>query len=419
MINVLYLSYDGMTDPLGQSQVIPYLQGLTKQGYRFTIISFEKPERFDEGKDQLLTLLSNSDIHWVPLPYHRKPPVLSTLYDVYILRKKAHELHRKENFSIVHCRSYITALIGMAMKRKFGSKFIFNMRGFWADERVEGGLWNLNNPIYKCIYSFFKRKETQMLSHADYTISLTHAADEVIQNLDKIPNRPIPIKIIPCCVDVELFDNSKIRSNDKEDLRGRLNIQKGQPVLTYLGSLGTWYPIEEMLNFFKDLLRSDFSYLFLFITKTPQTIVYEQVEKLNIPHSKIRVVSANRQEVPLYLSLSTFSVFFYYPTFSKKATSPTKMGEIMSMGIPLVTNRGIGDSDAIVQESGVGVLTNLFHYQEAIDRVMQSSALPTEQIRAAAITHFSLSKGVAAYHEVYQQLMENDEMPQALSNIIR
>ena len=41
--NILYLSYDGMTDPLGQSQVLPYLIGLTKEGFTFHIISFEKP----------------------------------------------------------------------------------------------------------------------------------------------------------------------------------------------------------------------------------------------------------------------------------------------------------------------------------------------------------------------------------------
>ena len=83
------------------------------------------------------------------------------------------------------------------------------------------------------------------------------------------------------------------------------------------------------------------------------------------------------------------------------------MGEIMSMGIPLVTNRGIGDSDTIVQESGVGVLTDLYHYQEAIGKVVHGLAIPEEQIRTAAVTYFSLPKGVAAYGEVYQQLMKN------------
>ena len=47
---VLYVSYDGMTDPLGQSQVLPYILGLNKKGYQFTLVSFEKPERLEKGK---------------------------------------------------------------------------------------------------------------------------------------------------------------------------------------------------------------------------------------------------------------------------------------------------------------------------------------------------------------------------------
>ena len=33
------------------------------------------------------------------------------------------------------------------------------MRGFWPDERVEGGLWNLQNPLYKLVYNYFKKKK--------------------------------------------------------------------------------------------------------------------------------------------------------------------------------------------------------------------------------------------------------------------
>ena len=49
---VLYISYDGMTDSLGQSQVIPYLKGLSKKGYQFTIISCEKKENFEQNKEK-------------------------------------------------------------------------------------------------------------------------------------------------------------------------------------------------------------------------------------------------------------------------------------------------------------------------------------------------------------------------------
>src|SRR4051812_37566800 len=114
-VDVLYMSYDGMTDPLGQSQVIPYLQGLSKLGYHFTLISFEKKERFETSKELIGNLLKQSSIEWVPLVYTKSPPVLSTIYDVIRLRKKAFGLHRQKSFQIVHCRSYITSLVGLEL----------------------------------------------------------------------------------------------------------------------------------------------------------------------------------------------------------------------------------------------------------------------------------------------------------------
>ena len=142
MSQVLYLSYDGMTDPLGQSQVIPYIEGLSKLGYEFTLISFEKPERFEKFSKEISERLKRSNIDWVPLSYTKKPPVLSTVYDLWRMRKKAFALHAGKNFSIAHCRSYISAFVGLAMKKKFGTKFLFDMRGFYADERVDGKIWN-------------------------------------------------------------------------------------------------------------------------------------------------------------------------------------------------------------------------------------------------------------------------------------
>ena len=40
--NILYISYDGITDPLGQSQILPYISELSRKGLKFHLISFEK-----------------------------------------------------------------------------------------------------------------------------------------------------------------------------------------------------------------------------------------------------------------------------------------------------------------------------------------------------------------------------------------
>jgi len=84
---ILFISYDGMTDPLGQSQVIPYLSGLTAYGYEFTILSCDKVEQYKKNKEYLLKLLKPYNIQWVSIPYHKTPPVLSSILDYYTMKK--------------------------------------------------------------------------------------------------------------------------------------------------------------------------------------------------------------------------------------------------------------------------------------------------------------------------------------------
>jgi glycosyltransferase involved in cell wall biosynthesis len=427
---VLYLSYDGLTDPLGQSQILPYLTGLSTKGYNITVISAEKAENFTKRCEQIAHLAGTNRIRWQPIVYTKKPPVLSTLWDLGKMYRLALRLHQRHRFSIVHCRSYLTALLGLRLKERHGLKFIFDMRGFWADERVEGGLWNLSNPLFKRIFTFFKRKEEDFLRHADYTISLTHEGKQIIQQRPGLAN--IPIQVIPCCADTALF---KIPKKQKVKVLGRvgqhLDDRGGQGsaltddelldphtlpaasahppyTLSYLGSVGTWYLLDEMLRFFRRLLLHRPDAQFLFITPDNPRTIYEKAVRLGIPPGKIDVRPAERKEVPILLAQSQFSLFFIKPCFSKKASSPTKMGEVLAVGLPVICNAGVGDTDYLVEKYGVGTAVDAFTdaaFDEAIARMESLSQLPPEHFRQAALDYFDLQKGVALYHSVYQKLV--------------
>lgn len=409
MTNVLYITYDGLTDPLGQSQVLPYLIGLSKKGYSFHLLSCEKKKNFSEQQEKIKKLLHENNIHWHPLTYTKNPPVVSTLWDLWKMKRKAFLLQKKGKFQIVHCRSYIASLIGLQMKKKFKLKFIFDMRGFWVDERVEGGLWNLKNPLFKIIYKYFKKKEIEFLTLADYTISLTEAGKKELHQWKNIPNQPIPIEVIPCCVDTELFSPEKI---DKEKLqlsRASLKISENDFILSYLGALGTWYLLDEMLIFFKQLLAKKTDAKFLFITHEDRKTILTAAEKLNIPTDKIIVCKANRQEVPIFLSLSSASVFFIKPVFSKKASSPTKQGEVMCMGVPVICNSGIGDTDEIIKDTQAGIIIQDFNetdYAGAIEKIDILLNTDKKLISSKAEKIFSLENGVEKYANIYGKLKE-------------
>jgi hypothetical protein len=132
---VLYITYDGLTDPLGQSQILPYLKGLSNHNYQFTILSFEKKDRLEREKSTIEKLAKESGIEWVPMPFTSKPPLLAKFYDALQMRRKAVALQKERNFDMTHCRSYISADVGLHLKKRYGVPFFFDMRGFWADEK--------------------------------------------------------------------------------------------------------------------------------------------------------------------------------------------------------------------------------------------------------------------------------------------
>jgi hypothetical protein len=138
---ILYISYDGMLEPLGQSQVLAYLEPLASD-YRIHLISFEKPEDFvGAARDAMRSRLRAAGIGWHPQLYHRRPSALATAWDIAVGAAVATGLAIRHRLQVVHARSYVAALMALPLKRWLGRKFIFDMRGFWADERVDGGVW--------------------------------------------------------------------------------------------------------------------------------------------------------------------------------------------------------------------------------------------------------------------------------------
>lgn len=408
MPNVLYISYDGMTDPLGQSQVLPYLSGLSKRGYNITLISCEKPERYEQHKEVIQKICALANINWQPIPYTAKPPIISTIKDIRLLHKRAYQLHAKHGIDIVHCRSYISAMVGQNMKRRFGTKFLFDMRGFWPDERVDGGLWNRGNPLYNTIYKYFKKKEKQYLEQADHTISLTHAGKEVIHSWKHIGGQPVPVTVIPCCVDITLFNRETIAANQRAALFQKLQINPGQPVIGYVGSIGTWYMLDEMLQCLKVLLQKKPDAVMLFITTEPAEMVLSAARRLGVPERSIRITASTRTEVPHYISLMEFSIFFIKPCFSKTASSPTKQGEIMAMGTPVLCNSGVGDTAYVVGKYHSGIAIDDFSeasLEKALD-MMLSTTYDAAEIRKGAEDFYSLEQGINSYETVYRQLLK-------------
>jgi glycosyltransferase involved in cell wall biosynthesis len=400
--NILFISYDGMTDPLGQSQVLPYLTGLSKRGYKFTLLSCEKPERFAQHEALIRTITQNAGIDWQPISFTASPPILAKYYDLYRLQKRAEELHKEKNFAMAHCRSYVSAAIGLKLKEKFGLKFFFDMRGFWVDERVDGGLWKLDNPIYKLAYKSYKKKEAEYIRKADMIVSLTEAGKREMQTWPSYSGTPIGV--IPCSADFNLFE--LVTPERKLAGRKALGLPTEGLVVSYLGSISMWYMLDEMLELFALIKERIPGTRFLFITAEPAEVVFDAARKHNLTDADLVVRSAKRQEVPLFTGASDLNVFFIKQSYSKIASSPTKLGEILAMGIPVVCNDKVGDVAEIVAQADAGLAISEFSrpaYEQVVKAIPELLAKDPAQIRARALGYYSLDNAIASYAELYRQ----------------
>ncbi|MGZ3863970.1 MAG: glycosyltransferase [Bacteroidia bacterium] len=402
--SALFISIDGLTDPLGQSQILPYLTGLARKGFDITIVSCEKDINFMKNKNTVLSILQDAGIKWKYCFYNNKLPLVSQWLNYRTLKKLAQTEAKYNSPEIIHCRSYLPAMIGLSIKKKYGSKFIFDMRGFWANERIDGNIWKLSNPVHKRLFNYFKKKEKTLIQDADYIVTLASTGKKIVAEwLGNESSKPI--EVIPCCADTNYF--TIFPPEKKKEIRAKNGIANDALVIGYLGSIGTWYMLDEMLDFFSELKKKHKHALLFFVTQENPKSILEAAKKRNIDASSILVKAAARNEVPEYIATFNLGLFFIKPLFSKQGSSPTKMAEILSCGVPVITNAGVGDCDQIINETGCGVLVNEFtgtEYKKTVDKIDLLLNIPPEKLRQTSLEKFSLTKGIEQYEKIYNYL---------------
>ena len=391
---VLYVSYDGMLEPLGQSQVIAYLEKLTDAA-KFHILSFEKPADWadTERRAALERRLDTAGIDWHSLVYHKHPTVPATLFDIVKGTIAALWLALRHRVQIVHARSYIPALIGLVVKRITGAKLLFDMRGFWADERVDGGVWPKSGKIYRAM----KRLERRLLLGADHIVTLTHASRPVIEAFPYLADRPhASISVIPTCADLDLFSPD------------------GGPrpesyTLGHLGAISGNRMFDEVLTCFIELRKLRPDARLLVVNLGEHELARMMAREFGIPEETLKLVAAEHIEVPALIRQMNAGAAVNRPSFCEIARAPTRLAEYLGCGVPCLGNARVGDMESNLQDESVGAVISNFTKAErvrAVERLLELDADPETPMRcrAVALELFSLKSGVDSYRSIYREL---------------
>jgi glycosyltransferase involved in cell wall biosynthesis len=395
--DLIYISYDGMTDALGRSQVLPYLTGLAALGHRIRLVSLEKPALLDSGGEAVRRICRDAGIEWHPLRYRNRPPILSAMLNIGALRRKALRLHQERPADFTHCRSDLAGMAGLALKRRHGVPMLYDMRAFWPDERAEGGAWDQSKPLYRALFSYFKARQRELIVEADEIVMLAEEGRKAL------PIRPrAPVTVIPCCAD---FDHFTLPDGRRDERRRELGLPQDAPLLVHLGSIGCNVLLGEMLDFFAAYRERYPDAQMLFLAPEGKGTIRAAARERGVQNA-VHVRSGTREEVPVWLGAADLGLFFVRPVLSKKAASPTKLGEMLAVGLPVVTNSGVGDVEAIVAELAAGAVVSTFDppaYRDAIERISRLGIAPGE-LREKARKWFDVRGGIAKYDGIYRRM---------------
>jgi glycosyltransferase involved in cell wall biosynthesis len=402
LMKTLFISYNGALEPLTQSQGISYLKGLSGKGVKCFLLTFEK--NF-EGIADLKKDLGYYGIKWYYLRYHKSPSLLVTSFDILMGTLIGLYIVVSQNITIVHSRATVPAVMGCIIAKLTGKKFIFDLRGLMAEEYVDGGMWKRRGILYKLT----RYIEKKLLSFADKIVVLSENIKDFLISSNYLRKGNIEKKnivAIPCCVDVEKFSGENALTGilkEKYDLGRKF-------VFLYTGSFGSWYLLEEMMDFFvvaKGVIENAH---FLVLTNADKDIAVNAWGKRRLPFSDITIDRVKFYDMPRYIKLADVGIFFIKPCFSKRASCPTKFAEYLSGGLPVIINDGIGDTGSIVKDNKIGVVLGDFNateYQKAvmsIKKLLEKKDVLKKRCVYTAEKYFSLKEGIGRYYKIYSDL---------------
>jgi len=394
--NILFITRNGLLEPLGQSQILSYLVPLSKS-FSIKVISFEKHKDIENKAhlSSIKTICAHNNIDWTPLTYRKTFRSLGVIVGFVELFFKAKKTCKLEKIDCIHARSYYPAFVALLIHCIKKLPFIFDMRALWPEELVEAGRLKENSIPWKII----KRLEKKCLKHAFAVVSLTHAG---VEHLDKVyPDFLLKQKtsVIPTCADLERF-----QLKDRKFVTEKITI-------SCIGSmLSGWFKIEVLKRVVDHLLTTYPNVNFEFLTRDPIEKLMLKIDPENKWTNRIILESVLFKDMPQRLSNHDGSVFFFTGNISKLGSAPTRMAEILGTGIPVLTNPGVGDVDKIVLEYKVGELLNSDSKSDikiACDNFMQLIKQKgiQERCRSTSEKLFSLKSGVAKYTSIYNKIV--------------
>jgi glycosyltransferase involved in cell wall biosynthesis len=401
---ILYITFDGVMQPLGRSQVLSYLFGLSERGRNFTLISLEREDdlRNESQVRSIENELSRRGIRWLRYPF-LSGGVKAVFINCWVVLSAAYRTSREDQIVLTHGRSYVPTFIGWILKRLKGIPYIFDMRGYWIDELADEGRWFHSRLAYKT----GKLIERTLLNQAAAIVTLTtlHASDLRSGILKEQPAKLITT--ITTCADYDEFaPQGESREAVPQEVREKL---AGKLVVGLVGSVNTSYCIEESLSLFDSLLAIRPDSHLLCITRQ-LSLMADLLQQQGINRSSYTLVSVDHRDMSEWLRYMDWALLLLNKRPSKRGSMPTKLAEFFSSGVRPIQYGCNDEVSEKVREAGSGIVLDSLSPEELrrAASIVAATTLKSEDIlnaREITRSHFGLDSGINKFATLFQQLL--------------
>ena len=395
MSNILYLTRTGLLEPLGQSQVLAYLKGLSRD-HQITVVSYEREG--DLADTDLVRHIEaecrERGINWVRKRYRSRPRRIAALWNLVELFWTTLVLSRRRGVDLIHARSYIPAASAWLVHKLTDVPFIFDMRSLWAEELVTSNRAQRGSFIHRAIVGMEKR----MLRDAAIIISLTRAGADWLAREHADVFDQSKLRVIPTCTDTDRFVP--------------LDAANGPGLLVgcHGSILSGWFRPDLLGRCFAHIAAVRPDARFEIVTRENPDDILKALDGAPGFSDRLEIYSSVAGTIHEVLARQDLSVFFYASgAASELGRSPTRMGEALSCGVPILANGQIGDVEMIARQYNVGVIMSGETDAELRDAVGQALSLTSDReigqrCRNAAEDYYSLEAGTAKLAAIYSDI---------------
>lgn len=366
--DVTYLSVDSIQEGVGSSQITPLVLGLAERGKTVCLITFEK----SIPSKELVELFSKTGVVWIAKEFG-KSGAIGGITRLNTLRRIV------PNSSIFHGRSDIATTAAILSGKD--TPVLWDVRSLWSDQRLLIGTDGWNNLTAR------GARTLENLS-AKKAMAMTTLTAAIVPILEQRHRRIPAIRgVIPTCVQTTKFLPTPM--------------PQGQVTCLLSGTFNNYYDLSRTKQILDEIRKSvDLRVIWARAGESP-------VETLGVGEEL--VISASYSAMPEIVKESHFGVAICKPDHleSLAAAVPTKIGEFLASGRPVIVSKGIGDLDQMLERTKTGIVIGHDDSLQAIaDQIISLINDPDtpDRCRELAMRHFDMEKSIGKYLEIYDRM---------------